>query len=72
MQHDYNNHSRVNDFRSYIEYTEKSNCITRSFNQLFSRTALASHENICLNNHSKCAEWIIEHRNNQTKVLERV
>ena len=49
------------DLLGYISYLKKSNSIFRSFGQLFSKANLFSKENVYLNNHNKCVDWILDY-----------
>ena len=70
MRNDYKMYFLGNDLRNYIDYTEKSNSIGRSFGQVMHRSALAEPENQCLNDHNRCLEWINNYKTKK-KALEK-
>ena len=57
---DFQNYYSGADFYSYIEYNRANNSFREGLRSVFKKSSLYNNENIHLNNHQRCIEWILE------------
>jgi len=57
---DFQNYYRGDDFYSFIEYNRTNNSFREGLRSVFKKSSLYNNENLHLNNHQRCVEWILE------------
>ena len=59
MYFDYANFYGGDDLGLYIDYTRRNNSIIEGLKGIFKKSSLYNKENIYLDNHNRCVNWIL-------------